>query len=164
VARLRWLVDIDAPTEADLVDVWRTSVDTMAAFGHAYELARSHARLGAVLRATGDTARAREVLDAARGTARRLGAEPLLAELRAVDPAAARRATSAAEQTLTPRELEIIALVAEGRSNAEIGRQLFISAKTVSVHVSNVLGKLGVSGRTEAASIARRRGLLPEDA
>jgi DNA-binding NarL/FixJ family response regulator len=50
--------------------------------------------------------------------------------------------------------------VAEGRTNGEIGRQLFISTKTVSVHVSNILGKLGASGRTEAAAIARRDGLL----
>ena len=62
--------------------------------------------------------------------------------------------------TLTPRESEILALVAEGRSNGEIGRQLFISTKTVSVHVSNILGKLGAAGRTEAAAIARREGLL----
>jgi len=51
-------------------------------------------------------------------------------------------------------------LVAEGRSNGEIGKQLFISTKTVSVHVSNILAKLGAAGRTEAAAIARRRGLL----
>jgi DNA-binding NarL/FixJ family response regulator len=62
--------------------------------------------------------------------------------------------------SLTPRESEILALVAQGRSNGEIGRQLFISTKTVSVHVSNILGKLGASGRTEAAAIARRDGLL----
>ena len=61
---------------------------------------------------------------------------------------------------MTARETEILALVAEGRSNGEIGKQLFISAKTVSVHVSNILGKLGASGRTEAAAIAHRRGLL----
>ena len=52
------------------------------------------------------------------------------------------------------------ALVAQGRTNGEIGRQLFISTKTVSVHVSNILGKLGASGRTEAAAIARRDGLI----
>jgi DNA-binding NarL/FixJ family response regulator len=61
---------------------------------------------------------------------------------------------------LTARETEILALVAQGRSNSEIARQLFISAKTVSVHVSNILAKLGASGRTEAAAIARRRGIL----
>ena len=62
--------------------------------------------------------------------------------------------------TLTPREAEILALVAEGRSNGEIGKQLFISTKTVSVHVSNILAKLEAASRTEAAAVARRRGLL----
>ena len=61
---------------------------------------------------------------------------------------------------LTPREREILALVAAGRSNGEIGQQLFISAKTVSVHVSNVMAKLGASSRTEAAALARQAGLL----
>jgi DNA-binding NarL/FixJ family response regulator len=70
------------------------------------------------------------------------------------------RADGPASDTLTAREAEILALVAQGRSNGEIGRQLFISAKTVSVHVSNILGKLDAAGRTEAAAIARRRGLI----
>ena len=61
---------------------------------------------------------------------------------------------------LTPREREILALVATGRSNGEIGKQLFISGKTVSVHVSNVMAKLGAASRTEAAALARRAGLL----
>ena len=61
---------------------------------------------------------------------------------------------------LTPREREVLALVADGRTNGEVARALFISTKTVSVHVSNILAKLGAAGRTEAAAIARREGLL----
>ncbi|MFI0417365.1 ATP-binding protein [Spongiactinospora sp. 9N601] len=61
---------------------------------------------------------------------------------------------------LTPREVQVLRLVAEGRSNRDIAAELFISAKTVSVHVSNILAKLGVSSRTEATAIAHRRSLL----
>ncbi|HET7676259.1 MAG TPA: AAA family ATPase [Candidatus Limnocylindrales bacterium] len=60
---------------------------------------------------------------------------------------------------LTPREREVLALVAEGHSNREIAERLFISPKTASVHVSNILGKLNVDGRVEAAGIAVRLGL-----
>jgi DNA-binding CsgD family transcriptional regulator/tetratricopeptide (TPR) repeat protein len=59
---------------------------------------------------------------------------------------------------LTDREREVLLLVAAGRSNPEIARKLFISVKTVSVHVSNILGKLGVSGRVEAAALVHRLG------
>ena len=61
---------------------------------------------------------------------------------------------------LTPRELDVLELVAVGQSNREIGEALFITEKTAGVHVSNVLGKLGVSRRTEAVAVARERGLL----
>ncbi|TDC48146.1 LuxR family transcriptional regulator [Jiangella ureilytica] len=61
---------------------------------------------------------------------------------------------------LTAREHEVLRLVAQGRSNREIGEALFISSKTASVHVSNILAKLGASGRGEAAAIAHRDGLL----
>ncbi len=60
---------------------------------------------------------------------------------------------------LSKRELEVLALIAEGRSNPEIGRQLYITRKTVAVHVSNILTKLGVSGRVEAAAAAIRLGI-----
>lgn len=62
---------------------------------------------------------------------------------------------------LTRRELEVLRLVAAGRSNRDIAAELFISAKTVSVHVSNILPKLGVSTRAEAAAAAHRLSLLP---
>jgi DNA-binding NarL/FixJ family response regulator len=64
---------------------------------------------------------------------------------------------------LSKRELEVLALIAEGRSNPEIGRRLFITRKTVAVHVSNILTKLGVSGRVEAAAAAIRLGITDSE-
>ncbi len=64
---------------------------------------------------------------------------------------------------LSKRELEVLGLIAEGRSNPEIGRRLFITRKTVAVHVSNILTKLGVSGRVEAAAAAIRLSLTGRD-
>jgi DNA-binding NarL/FixJ family response regulator len=85
--------------------------------------------------------------------ARDLGAAALLREIE-------RRSTSARPVLdLTPRESEVLRLVAQGRSNRQIGETLFISAKTAGVHVSNILMKLGVTSRTEAAAVAHRLGL-----
>lgn len=156
--RARWLAGVDAPPQDVLVDTWREAEHLFAEFGHVPELAQVRATLAGILRATGDPAGARALGDAARETAHRLDAQPLLDDLKAIGSAPSRG--DASSDSLTAREAEILALVAEGRSNGEIGKQLFISAKTVSVHVSNILGKLGASGRTEAAAIARRRGLL----
>jgi DNA-binding NarL/FixJ family response regulator len=58
--------------------------------------------------------------------------------------------------------LEVLALVAQGLSNRQIGERLFISTKTASVHVSNILAKLGVSGRGEAAAVAHRLRVFEE--
>jgi DNA-binding CsgD family transcriptional regulator len=172
-ARLRWVAGIDPPSEAELVRRWSDAVAGFERFRHEFELARSRARLAAVLVAAGRTDEAQQHHDAACEVARRLGAEPLLRELQV--PARDRSARTGRHQVpdarkpapdapqLTPRETEVLALVAEGRSNGEIGRQLFISTKTVSVHVSNILAKLGAGGRTEAAAVARRAGLLDDD-
>ncbi|MDG4859659.1 response regulator transcription factor, partial [Streptomyces sp. T-3] len=67
------------------------------------------------------------------------------------------------ELGLTSRERDVLRLVAAGRSNRQIAEELFISPKTASVHVSNILAKLGVSGRGEAAALAHRLRLFPAE-
>lgn len=159
--RWRWLSQLDPPSAEELVDAWLATEEAFVAYGNVYEIARVRARCAEVLRATGDAAGARVMADLARESAHALGAAPLLAELTALGSTAQPARAHSYDVSLTPRETEILALVAEGRTNGEIGKQLFISTKTVSVHVSNILGKLAASSRTEAAAIARRHGLLP---
>jgi len=129
-----------------------------------YEVARCRWRLAEALLGAGDREQATVAAQAAHQTAVRLGAEPLRGALEAL----ARRgridlgAGVPAEQGLaglTPREVEVLRLLVEGRSNRQIAEQLFISGKTASVHVTNILAKLGVHSRLEAAAIARRLGL-----
>lgn len=157
--RVRWLTGQGAPPPvAEMVAAWQESVEAFERYGHPYETARSRARLAAALRASGDVAGARREADLAREVAARLGAAPLLRELDALESAPA---TSADDpDALTPREQEVLELVARGLSNGQVGAQLFISTKTASVHVSRILAKLGASSRTEAAALARERGLV----
>jgi DNA-binding CsgD family transcriptional regulator len=156
--RLRWLSGVEVPSMEELAAAWKESVTGFDVFGHRHEAARSRARAAAVQAAGGNVAEAARLAAEARAVAAELGARPLLDELAGLG--GVRAASARSEADLTPREREILALVADGRSNGEIAKQLFISTKTVSVHVSNILAKLGAAGRTEAAAIGRRRGLL----
>lgn len=140
--------------QAELVGAWRRALDAFEAYGHRYETARTRLRLAEALATTGNTAEAADQLRLVREEAVRLPSAFLAS---AVDAAATPDGRPAG---LTPREQEVLRLVARGRSNGEIGRALFISTKTASVHVSNVLAKLDARSRGEAAAIARDRGLL----
>lgn len=142
------------------VQEWHRALDAFG-YGHAYEQARCHWRLSTALVTVGDRDAARTHARAAAEAAQRMGAVPLQ---RAVAAAVSRDRLaapgSAADSVLTEREREVLALVAEGLTNREIGARLFISAKTASVHLSNLMAKLNVSSRTEAVTVAQRRGLL----
>src|SRR5271166_4532423 len=85
---------------------------------------------------------------------------PLQAPAAAGEPEAPAPARLLTRYGLTDRELTVLRLLAAGRTNPQIGAELYISASTASVHVSNILRKLGVSGRVQAAAIAERAGLL----
>jgi DNA-binding CsgD family transcriptional regulator len=153
--RLAWRV-AEPVALADLRSAWQASVDAFDNYGHRYEGPRSRARLAEVLAAAGDDSAAQEHLRLVREAADRLGSEPLRAMV--AGPVLQPRAIGTEE--LTPRETEILGLLALGRSNGQIGAQLFISVKTASVHVSHILAKLGARTRGEAVALARTRGLL----
>jgi DNA-binding CsgD family transcriptional regulator len=160
--RLRWLAGIDLPPLTEHVKAWQAAIDAFdSGFPEVYERARSQSRLAAVLRAAGQLAEAAEQATSARAVARGLRAEPLLSELRSLGAVGSRERHGPGEnEALTAREREVLALLVAGRTNREVARQLYISEKTVSVHVTNILAKLGARSRTEAAAIARRDGLI----
>jgi DNA-binding CsgD family transcriptional regulator/tetratricopeptide (TPR) repeat protein len=153
---------------------WQTAATAWERLGRPFEEAYARFRQAEALLLAGRTPRqqAEIVLEAAHQTTVALGAEPLRREIELlaqrgrlrlqepVDTAATPEASSpAASLGLTKREAEVLALVAEGRTNRQIGQALFITPKTAGVHVSRILAKLGAAGRGEAAAIAHRLGL-----
>jgi DNA-binding CsgD family transcriptional regulator/tetratricopeptide (TPR) repeat protein len=142
---------------------WAASAEAFG-YGYVYEEARSRWRLAEALLATSRREEAGAHARAAHTTAVGLRAAPLRQEIEAL----ARRgrlelggetASIGGAAGLTARELEVLRLVAAGRSNQQIADSLFISRKTASVHVSHILAKLGVRTRLEAAATAHRLGL-----
>ena len=118
---------------------------------------------------TGAAARAATALREAHRIAGDLGANPILAQVEAVSRRrrisvdlpgrVALDATTVNRLGLTARETEVLTLVAAGQTNRQIGAELFVSEKTAGVHVSNILRKLGVTSRVDAAAVAQRLGV-----
>ncbi|WP_132879049.1 helix-turn-helix transcriptional regulator [Tamaricihabitans halophyticus] len=135
-------------------------------YGAVYQQAVCRLRYAEALLATGANDVAAEELAKAWHAAQRLAATPLRAAVhllarRAGVPLPGEPTTSAAEDdVLTPRERAVLELVARGHTNRAVGAELFISEKTVSVHLSRAMAKLGASRRAEAVAIAAERGLL----
>jgi DNA-binding CsgD family transcriptional regulator len=151
---------------------WQAVVEAFGA-SSPYETARSRWRLAEALAQAGQHESARREWRLAAQTAGDLGAVPLVAALddlgrRARLAPALQRSRQSAEQSrgplarLTTRELEVLQLLAAGRGNKDIGATLFISAKTASLHVSNIMAKLGAASRIEAAAIAHQQGIAAE--
>ena len=154
---------------ADALARWDAAAQAWDRLQCPYPLAR--ALLGAAEAAMdhGDRDRAAERLARAVPLADRLAAEPLREQIgslarRARLSLSSGQAARHAEGNfgLTAREIEVLRLVTAGRSNRHIAAELFISAKTASVHVSNILAKLNAASRTEAAAIAHRAGLATD--
>jgi DNA-binding CsgD family transcriptional regulator len=152
---------------------WQAAGERFAALGYTYHAAYAWMRVGEALALGGAPARQiAEPLRAAHAAALNLGVRPFRGE---VEELARRTGVALAsvdrpgrkltdDLGLTERELEVLALVAEGRSNREIARELFITSKTASAHVSHILMKLGVPNRAGAAAAAHRLGLTREHA
>ncbi|MEW2812736.1 AAA family ATPase [Streptomyces massasporeus] len=157
-AEAEWIRATKGPDAA----AWSEAV-TAFGYGDVYELARCRVRYAEALVAAGRREEAAAEALAVRETADDLGATPLREQ---VDALVRRGRLSDAPGdddrvgTLTAREQDVLRLLALGRSNRQIGEELFISGKTASVHVSNILAKLGASSRGEAVAIAYREGLI----
>ncbi|MFC7310761.1 LuxR C-terminal-related transcriptional regulator, partial [Streptomyces monticola] len=166
----------------DTVADWTAALTAFEPLERPFDLARVRHRTAEALLASGpdETARSRaaELLRQARGTADELAARPLAEDIALLAqrarlgltapeesaPPAPRRPDDPVEALgLTSRERDVLRLVTLGRSNRQIAEELFISPKTASVHVSNILAKLGVSARGEAAALAHRLRLFPTE-
>jgi DNA-binding NarL/FixJ family response regulator len=144
----------DGDAQAAIVSL-RTAWTVWCELDTPYEAARARVLIGLACRELGDDDTATMELDIARRAFSQLGAAPDIARLDAL--VAPSQPTDAAG--LTGREVEVIELIAAGKTNRQIAEALFISEKTVARHVSNIFTKLAVSSRSAATAYAYRHGL-----
>ena len=140
----------------------RTHLSTAAAIASAcrapYEIALTQLAQAELDLATRNVSQTSYLLDQAKETFERLGAKPALERTRRIEQAVA----SAAGQYpagLTPREVEVLCLVAEGLSNREISERLYLSIRTVERHITNIYNKIGSANRIDAVTFAHRHHL-----
>ena len=151
-----------AERPAEAADRYRHAITGGQTF-RPHVLGSAHVGLAACLLATGQRDEAADHLDQAQELLARWAGERV-DELHAVEArlgGTVRSTGSAGSTDLTPREREVAALLAEGLTNGELATRLYISPKTASVHVSNILAKLGMTSRAEIAAYAVRSGLAP---
>jgi DNA-binding CsgD family transcriptional regulator len=167
-----WLARAEAEgsrlTGASDPRLWQAAVDGFG-YGAVYEQAICRWRRAEALLAAGQREEAAEQLRAADEVAVRLGARPLRETVRRLARQARITLSDGAAQRssvdpFTPRERVVLGLVALGRTNRQAGVELFISEKTVSVHLTRIMAKLGATNRAEAVAIAYERGLLEQPA
>jgi len=147
-------------SRSDTAHDWQAVVDAWTGLRRPYPAAYARWRLADAALWAGDTATALVALHLAGEAARDLPARPLL---RRIDELAHDPRLTDVQPPLTRRELEVLRLLNTGASNRQIAGELFITERTASVHVSNIMAKLKAGNRTEAAKIGRQRGLVADD-
>jgi DNA-binding CsgD family transcriptional regulator len=160
-----------ASADGDAAGLWASAAEAVTEAGDAHLQLYTQFRLALALLDAGDRGGAAANLQQVVAQGSRLQTRPLRdkaidvahrARLQVNEPPAAGDVAATLEQYgLTNREHVVLSHVAAGRSNAQIAGALYISPKTASVHVSNILAKLGVAGRVEAAALAYRLGVVP---
>ena len=151
--------DPDAAADARRVSL-EDAIDEYDLGGAPYEAAAARIRLAATLASAGHAEGSLRVLEVGRATAERIGAMGLVRRTSCLPGrAAAGAAPPQPDTVLSRREREVLALVAQGLSNQDIGERLFVSPFTVKRHVANILEKLDLPSRAAAASYAVREGL-----
>lgn len=154
----------DAEAEPTPSERWREVVAAWERVGHPFDALQARAQLAVALLREGARPAAAQVIAEALQLAGELGAAPSADRLRAIARSARLPGHDATRlpgqlSRLSERELEVLRLLAAGRSNAQIAEALFVSPKTASVHVSHIIGKLKVANRTEAAALAYQHGI-----
>ncbi len=147
-------VELAADDPAGALPFLRKAGQMWARASAPYDAARVGVLRGRALARLGDADASRRELEVARECFRRLGARP------AADSVSALLAPASSPAGLTPREVEVLRLVATGRTNPQIAAGLVLSEKTVARHLSNIFTKLDVGSRTAAAAYAYEHGLM----